>query len=151
MDTEIVSRTDLAEPDAMVSISELRGLLQDATALAVAQRPIVLHAPTEAATAPQTAVASHPGVTVTYPATALEQAQPGPARRLYTRAELVFACGVTSALSTVAAGVAAAVTASPMPLAVAAVVGIGTSVGAAVSMTGDDDRAQLCEYRRGGR
>jgi hypothetical protein len=133
-------------PEPTLTVSELRGLLQDATALAAAQRPIVLHPAAEPATA------AHPGVTVTYPATTVEQAPPAPSRRLYTRPEVVFAAGVTSAISTLAAGIASAVTASPAPLAIAAVVGIGASVGAAVVMTGDDDRAQLRAWRerRGG-
>jgi hypothetical protein len=150
MDTEIITRADGAEQDATISVSELRGLLRDAAALAAAQRPVVLHPATE--TAPQTAP-GHPGIAVTYPATMTEQASPLPSRRLYTRPEVVFAAGVTSAVSTLAAGIASAVTASPAPLAAAAVVGIGASVGAAVVMTGDDDRAQLKawrERRRGG-
>lgn len=152
--TEIATRAETAAAaEPSLTVSQLRGLLQDAAALAATQRPIVLHAPAEAAPAPQTALAGHPGITVTYPATTTEQLQPAPTRRLYTRPELVFAAGVTSAVSTLAAGIASAVTASPVPLAAAAVVGIGASVGAAVVMTGDDDREQLKnwrEYRRGG-
>ncbi|MBR7832793.1 hypothetical protein KDL01_05945 [Actinospica durhamensis] len=82
-----------------------------------------------------------------------EQAPPVPSRRLFTRPELIFACGFSAALSTVLAGIAASIMDSPMPFVAAAVGGIGTSVGAAVVMTGDDDRAQLKswrEYRRGG-
>lgn len=135
-----------------LSVSQVAELLRAAADLERAKRPIVLHTSPAPAPAVQTAVA-HPGITVTYPTAAAVAEPSGPTRRLFTRAELVFACGVTSALSTLAAGIAAAVTASPMPLAVAAVVGIGTSVAAAVTMTHDDDREQLKawrEYRRGG-
>lgn len=152
MESEIITRAGAASPGGQptLTLEQVRALLQDATAYAAATRPVVLHTPAEPATAPQTA---HPGITVTIPAATAEQTPPAPARRLYTRPELVFAAGVTSAVSTLAAGIAAAVTASPVPLAVAAVAGIGASVGAAVAMTGDDDRAQLRawrEQRRGG-
>ncbi|MBR7832792.1 hypothetical protein KDL01_05940 [Actinospica durhamensis] len=53
------AQTDTAEPT--LTVSELRALLQDATAYATANRPVVLHAPAEPATAPQTAAAGHPG------------------------------------------------------------------------------------------
>lgn len=152
--TELTTRADLAETEPSLTVSQLRALLQDTAALAATQRLIVLHAPAEPATAVHTAAAGHPGIAVTYPAAAVEQAQPAPLRRLYTRPEVVFAAGVTSAISTLAAGIASAVTASPVPLAAAAVVGIGASVGAAVVMTHDDDRAQLRawrERRSGGR
>lgn len=143
----------ITEPAAQpaMTLEQIRGLLQDATALAAAQRPVILRGPEAPTPAPQT---GHPGIHVTYPSVAAEQAQPGPARRLYTRAELVFACGAFGTVSTLTAGIASAVTSSPAPLAVAAVGGILASVGAAVVMTNDDDRAQLKswrENRRGGR
>jgi hypothetical protein len=146
--TEIATQPGpLAEAaQSAISIEQIRGLLQDATAYAAATRPVVLHTPAEPATV------AHPGIAVTYPATLAEQAPPAPSRRLYTRPELIFAAGVTSAFSTVVAGVAAGVMSSPMPLAAGAVAGIGASVAAAVAMTGDDDRAQLKAWRerRGG-
>lgn len=139
----------VAEP--MLSVSQLAEVLRAAADLERAKRPIVLHTAAAPAPAVQAAVAPHPGITVTYPTAPAAAEQHAPTRRLFTRAELVFACGVTSALSTLAAGIAAAVTASPMPLAAAAVVGIGASVGAAVTMTGDDDREQLKNWRERGR
>lgn len=152
MDAEIITRADAARPtvEPTMTVGQLTDLLRAAADLERAQRPIVLRGPEVPATATQT---GHPGITVTYPATTTEQAQPAAARRLYTRAELVFACGAFGAVSTLTAGIASAVTSSPMPLAVAAVGGILASVGAAVTMTGDDDRAQLKswrENRRGG-
>lgn len=132
-------------------MGQVAELLRAAADLERARRPIVLHAAPAPAPAVQTAVAAHPGIAVTYPAAPVDLEQHAPTRRLFTRAELVFACGVTSAISTLAAGIAAAVTASPAPLAAAAVVGIGASVGAAVTMTGDDDRAQLKAWRERGR
>lgn len=149
-DWEMPAGAALAEQG--VTVDQVTALLRAAADYQRAARPIVLHTVAEPVPAAQTAPA-HPGVTVTYPAPALDLTPPAAARRLFTRAELVFACGVTSACSALVAGIAAAVTASPMPLAAAAVVGIGTSVGAAVTMTGDDDRAQLKawrDYRRGG-
>lgn len=132
-----------------LSVGQVAELLRAAADLERSRRPIVLH--TAPAPATRTA-AAHPGITVTVPAAPVDLEQHAPTRRLFTRAELVFACGVTSAISTLAAGIAAAVANSPMPLAAAAVVGIGTSVGAAVTMTGDDDREQLRAWRerRGG-
>lgn len=142
--------TPAAVLEPSLTVGQVAELLRAAADLERAKRPIVLHTAASPAPAVQTA-AAHPGITVTYPAAADVAEQHAPTRRLFTRAELVFACGVTSAISTLAAGIAAAVAASPMPLAAAAVVGIGASVGAAVTMTGDDDREQLKNWRERGR
>lgn len=162
MDTEIVTaeRAPTAT-EPTLTVSQLTDLLTAAADLERAQRPVILRGPEVPATATlagnlpaSVSSAGHPGIHVTYPSVAAEQAQPGPARRLYTRAELVFACGAFGTVSTLTAGIASAVTSSPAPLAVAAVGGILASVGAAVVMTNDDDRAQLKswrENRRGGR
>lgn len=140
-----------AEP--VLSVSQVTELLRAAADLERARRPIVLHTGAEPVPAPHAAPAPHPGISVTVPAATLDLTPPAPARRLFTRAEMVFACGVTSALSTVAGGIAAALVHSPAPLAAASVGGLLASLGAAVAITGDDDRDQLRawrECRRGG-
>lgn len=67
--TEIEIRTadSLADsPEPSLTLTQVRALLADATAYERAQRPLVLHAPAEPATAPQAAV--HAGVDVHVPA-----------------------------------------------------------------------------------
>lgn len=141
-----------AAGEPSLTVGQVAELLRAAADYQRAARPIVLHTGAEPVPAPQAAPA-HPGIAVTYPAPALDLTPPAAARRLFTRAELVFACGVSSACSVLVGGVAAAFAASPFPLFVAAVCGLFTSVAAAVVMTNDDDRAQLKawrESRRGG-
>lgn len=99
----------VAEP--MLTLSQVQQLLREATAYERAQRPIVLHtAPAQpfASVAPQTAVQGHPGIDIPAPGPQAPEERLGGLRRLYTRAELVYCCALTT-FATGTAGVLAPV------------------------------------------
>ena len=155
--TEIATGAERAQTDTTeeprFSVSELRALLQDATAYAAAQRPIVLHAPAEPARATlagnlpaSVGPAGHAGITVAVPAAPTEET---PERR-YSIHELVGHCGMAVAGTGFITAILLAVAGSPdIPTAaVAGVAGLAVSFGAAVTGTNADDRAQAASWSK---
>lgn len=117
MNPEITTRTDratIAEPEPMLTFSQLQSLLRDAAALERAQRPIVIQPAT------LHAAAHHPGIDIRIPAAPVALAAAGRSDRSWwpivfivsgctgmASAAVVSATGNPAAMAAVFASVAA--------------------------------------------
>lgn len=112
--TTTAERTALGEPEARLTVSELRSLMLAAAELERAQRPIVLHSPeTHPAPACQTATATHPGIDVRNPRPPVALAVATPKERSIW--PLLF---MTSACIGIGSCLVAATTGALIPVAV---------------------------------
>jgi hypothetical protein len=103
---EIITRaeqTAVAEPEPTFTLSQLRGLLREATAYerAANPAPIVLHSSPAPATAPQTAV--HDGIDVRVPVTTAQAAHAPSERNAWPIVFMVSGCTGLAACATAAA------------------------------------------------